>query len=359
MNVVVEAHPATAHTTPTMLALIGTGQVAQALVARITRLRSAGVPMPLRLLQLVNARGTCTCDTPDWHARLAALAALPRDARSDPAPRIADAAELVIDLSASDAVAGCHAEWLRQGRIVVTANKRGLGESAARAKALQAQIARAPWRYGDSATVGAGLGAVRRLRELHACGEPVHEIAGVLSGTLAWLFDRYDGRAAFSAYVRQAHALGLTEPDPREDVGGADVLRKLRILARAVGWCVPDDGVRLDPRLRCGQGHDPWADIAALDAGIAALFAERPTADARLAVVARARPGDYRIGIEWLPPDDPLAQRGGCDNAILIRSERYAERPLVLRGPGAGPALTAAAILEDALAALRAQSRHG
>ncbi|MBB5014179.1 homoserine dehydrogenase [Rehaibacterium terrae] len=344
---------------PATLALIGTGQVAQALIAQIARLRSCGVPVPLRLVQLANARGVCTRDTPDWHARLAALAALPRGARNDPTPRIADAVELVIDLSASDAVAACHAEWLRQGRIVVTANKCGLGESAARAETLQAHIDAAPWRYGDSATVGAGLGAVRRLRELRACGETVHEIAGVLSGTLAWLFDRYDGRAAFSACVREAHALGLTEPDPRDDVGGADVLRKLRILARAIGWRVPDDGVRIDPRLRCGQGDDPWADIAALDTGIAALFAERPTADARLAVVARARPGDYRIGIEWLPPDDPLAQRGGCDNAILIRSERYAERPLVLRGPGAGPALTAAAVLEDALTAWRAQSRQG
>lgn len=344
--------PVRAVAAPARVALLGTGQVAQALARRIDALAARGRIAPLSLLHVGNSRGTLTGSAQAWAETVIALSAVPSARHRDPSPQLAAEVDLVIDLTASDAVAAQHAAWLEAGIAVVTANKRGLGESAARARRIGAAIAGGA-AYADSATVGAGLGAVRRLRELSACGETVFEIAGVLSGTLAWLFDHYDGSGRFSDLVRQAHALGLTEPDPRDDVGGADVVRKLRILARAVGWEVPDDGIDIDPRLRCGDGADPWADIVALDAGFAALVAERPDPEARLAVVARARPGEYRVAVEWLLPDDPLAQRGGCDNATLIRSERYDERPLVLRGPGAGPTLTAAAVLEDALALCR------
>lgn len=164
------------------------------------------------------------------------------------------------------------------------------------------------------------------------------------------------GCRPFSELVREAHAQGFTEPDPREDIAGTDVVRKLRILARAVGWPVPDQSVEIDARLHCPGSADPWADIAALNAGMADLLSTRPDPAATPAVVARAEPKRLRVALEWLPATDPLAQRSGCDNAIVIHSERYRERPLVLRGPGAGPELTAAAVLEDALNAVSARS---
>ena len=334
------------------VALIGSGQVAQAL-ARLIDARSthAGSATPL-LRQAINARASLRPRRADWLPTVTRLAAQPRLTCADPVPRLADDIDVAIDLSASDAVAAEHAVWLRRGIAVITANKRGLGAAAERAHAIHAAIREAS-DYGDAATVGAGLGAVRRLRELRACGEPVLSIAGVLSGTLAWLFDRFDGSQPFSTLVRQAHALGYTEPDPRDDVGGSDVLRKLRILARAVGWPAHDDAIIVDARLHCGDGNDPWRDIEALDAGMARLIGERPASTARLAVVARATPDRARIGIEWLSGDDPLAQRSGCDNAIVIHSQRYRERPLVMRGPGAGPELTAAAVFEDLWVAIR------
>lgn len=336
------------------VALIGSGQVAQALARQIDArgIHASGTTLALR--QAINARASLRPQRADWQPTLTQLAAQPRRTRADPIPQLADDIDVVVDLSASDAVAAEHAAWLRRGIAVITANKRGLGADDGRAHAITSAI-RAPSDYGDAATVGAGLGAVRRLRELRACGEPVYSIAGVLSGTLAWLFDHFDGSQPFSALVRQAHALGYTEPDPRDDIGGGDVLRKLRILARAVGWPSHDGAITLEPRLRCTNTTDPWHDIEALDAGMAALIAERPSLTARLAVVARATPEQGRIGIEWLAADDPLAQRSGCDNAIVIHSQRYRERPLVLRGPGAGPELTAAAVYEDLLGAVRAR----
>ena len=339
------------------IALIGTGQVARALAVAIDRRASRLGSTGLRLAWLCNSRGQARPEAPEWRGAVDRLDRTERSQRTDPSPELADGLDVVIDLSASDAVAARHAEWLARGMAVVTANKRGLGESAARADAILA-AGRAGGEYGDSATVGAGLGGVRRLRELHACGEPVHAIAGVLSGTLAWLFDRYDSRRPFSELVREAHAQGYTEPDPREDIAGHDVARKLRILARAVGWPVPDGSVEIDPRLRCPEGPEPWAAIVSLNAGIDELFRQRPDPSARPAVVARACPERRVIGLEWLVPDDPLAQRSGCDNAIVIHSERYRERPLVLRGPGAGPELTAAAVLDDVLAVLQGRRQR-
>lgn len=354
----VALHPATGQNAPPVvstvpIALVGTGQVAEALAKRIDALTARNLLPPISLFQVLNSRGANADASTKWTDRVERLSDLPRNGQADPLPHLAPGVELVIDLTASDAVASQHPVWLAEGRIVVTANKRGLGESDRRARALL-EAEQRPGRYRDSATVGAGLGAIRRLRELNLCNEEVFEIAGVLSGTLAWLFDHFDGSRPFSDLVRDAHGLGLTEPDPRDDVGGGDVVRKLKILARAVGWDVPDDGPSVDLLLNCGNGTDPWADIAALDEAFAALFAEQPRPDAKPAVVARAKPGDYRIAVEWLLPSDPLAQRDGCDNAILIRSERYNERPLVLRGPGAGPELTAGAVLEDVLLALEA-----
>jgi homoserine dehydrogenase len=336
-------------TQPTRIALIGSGQVAQALALHVDRLQHCGLVPWLELRGIANARGQWRVPGGSWREALEEAAAWPRAASpSDPQPEIDADIDLVIDATASDAVADCHARWLEAGIAVVTANKRGLGESTLRAAAIE-RARRAGARYGDSATVGAGLGALRRLRQFQRLGEPVDEIAGVLSGTLAWLFDRFDGSRRLSTLAREAHARGYTEPDPREDVAARDVARKLRILARAAGLAVDSDRVTIDPRLACGQGPDPWRDIEALDGPLAGLLHERPGIEARLAVVARADRAGLRVGIEWLHPIDPLAARHGCDNAILIRSERYRERPLILRGPGAGPALTAAALLDDVL----------
>jgi len=341
-------HAAGGAVEPIDCALIGSGQVATALAELLDArgLRSHG----LRLRQLCNRRGQLDLVDGDWNAALAAHAARwgLQAPRLDRCPDLAPAVRLVIDASASAAVADAHAAWLGEGRIVVTANKLALGEDAATAAAVLDAVAGGA-RYGDSATVGAGLGAIARLRAFVACGEPVHEIAGVLSGSLAFLFERFDGRRAFAELVDEARALGLTEPDPRQDVAGLDVARKLRILVRAAGWRIDSDSVQIDPRLSRVLERPAAQAFARLDDDLDRLFGQRPHPDARLAVVARATPIRASVALEWLSRDDALAQRRGCENVVQIRTPRYAEHALLLRGPGAGPALTAAALVEDAL----------
>ncbi|WP_084062943.1 homoserine dehydrogenase [Arenimonas malthae] len=259
--------------------------------------------------------------------------------------------DIVVDASASAALAAWHPRWLRQGLHVVSANKLGLGGPLLRHHEIRA-LATGGLHYGDAATVGAGLPLLRSLRELRAGGDRIRAVAGVLSGTLAWLFDGYDGRTPFSEKVRAAVARGYAEPDPRVDLSGEDVRRKLLILARTAGFPLEHAEVQvaslLGPALRdAPDATTVDARLPTLDAALSARAREAAATGRVLRYVARLDESGARIGLESLAANDPLAGGGGCDNRLAIWSSRYEERPLVIQGPGAGAAVTAAALLDD------------
>jgi homoserine dehydrogenase len=229
----------------------------------------------------------------------------------------------------------------------------------ARWRAIRAACTHGGTRYGDSATVGAGLPVLRSIRELQAGGDRIHAIAGVLSGSLAWLCNRYDGLRPFSGFVREARAAGYTEPDPREDLSGEDVRRKLLILARAAGVELDADEVDVaslvPPRLAALAGEDVDAALPALDTPLRERYAAAYKNGEKLRFIARlegAHAGQTRasVGLESLSSDHPLAAGVGTDNRVAIWSDRYREQPLVIQGPGAGAQVTAAALLDDVLA---------
>jgi homoserine dehydrogenase len=260
--------------------------------------------------------------------------------------------DIVVDATASAELAAWHPRWLRQGLHVVSANKLGLGGPLLRQHEI-VQLANSQRRYGDAATVGAGLPLLATLRGLRAGGDRIGAIVGVLSGTLAWLFDGYDGSEPFSARVREAVARGYAEPDPRVDLSGEDVRRKLLILARAAGYPLESEEVRVDslltPALQSAAAGEVDDALRELDG----LLGERAARSARegrvLRYVARFDAAGARVGLESLAPDDPLAVGRGCDNRVAIWSTRYRDRPLQIQGPGAGAGVTAAALLDDLL----------
>ncbi|GAA3933352.1 homoserine dehydrogenase [Luteimonas lutimaris] len=355
---------AVAHAAPPRVALLGTGNVGGAFVARCGELRAAGVPLPA-FAWLSNSRAleACTGDAPE--RVLERLRAAP--ARADAwSPWVEAEAlrrgDILVDASASDLVAGWHGEWLARGIHVVTANKLGAGAHGDRAHAIAHARAEGGTHYGDAATVGAGLPLLRSIRELRAGGDRVHAIAGVLSGSLAWLFDRYDGSAPFSDCVRAARDAGYTEPDPREDLSGEDVRRKLLILARAAGIALEAHDVAVEslltPALAASAPGEVDAVLSTLDAPLRARHAQATAAGATLRFIARLQRGDdgrvrASVGPEALDPSDPLAAGAGTDNRVAIWSDRYRGQPLVVQGPGAGAEVTAAALLDDVLRIVR------
>jgi homoserine dehydrogenase len=375
--------PAAAASLPALqrprLLLLGTGTVGSAFVARWQRLAQRGLALP-RFDALANSRATVACGENAADALRAANHA-PRDAVGDPgcwsgqgrdvlAPRpvAATAApteslasprpgDIIVDATASDTVASRHAHWLACGAHVVTANKLGIGADLLRAQAIARAQREGGARYGDAATVGAGLPLLRSIRELVAGGDRVLAVEGVLSGSLAWLFDRYDGMRPFSGFVRAARDAGYTEPDPRIDLSGEDVRRKLLILARAAGLALEAHEVQVESllpvELATANEADADAHLASLDAPLRRHFQAACSGGARLRFVGRFEATDAgcraSVGLRTLPADHPLCGGSGTDNRVAICSDRYCNQPLVIQGPGAGAEVTAAALIDDVL----------
>ncbi|MEG2805821.1 homoserine dehydrogenase [Stenotrophomonas sp.] len=340
------------------LALLGTGTVGSAFVHRYQALQARGLVLPA-FAWLANSRTARACaQAPALELLQANLAA-----RGVPAQQPwADAeglqrGDVVVDATASDEVAHWHPQWLARGVHVVTANKLGQGAQLARAQAIADSGQGGAAHYGDSATVGAGLPLLSSLRALVAGGDRIHRVEGVLSGSLAWLFHHYDGQRAFSTHVRDALAAGYTEPDPRVDLSGEDVRRKLLILARASGIALGAGQVQVDSLVPAALAAlspvEALAALSQLDAPLQQRWQQARDQGGCLRFVGGFDHHGASVGLRILPLDHPLAGGAQTDNRVAIHSDRYLAQPLLIQGPGAGADVTAAALLDDVLAIAR------
>jgi homoserine dehydrogenase len=262
--------------------------------------------------------------------------------------------KVIIDATASGELATRHTEWLARGYHVVTANKSLAGGPLSGWRALQAARASGA-HYGDAATVGAGLPVISTLRRLRDCGDSLLTLEGVFSGSLSYLFNQYDGTRPFSALLRDARKLGYTEPDPRADLSGEDVARKLLILARNAGFALGSDEVVVEslvPEHLRDLNADAFLDrLEELDAPLAARYDDARSRGHVLRFMARLNQrGRARVGLVEVPATHPAARLYGTDNQFALTTTRYNTQPLVIQGPGAGPEVTAQALLGDVLA---------
>ena len=346
---------------PAKVALLGSGTVGLAVLQRLNEWRGTPFGRRLNLVFAANTRLTlhdpCGLDP----ARCAAeLAQAPKyDRRTCLSDLLAalgrGGIRIVIDATADGEVAANHPALLKAGIHVATACKLAAGTSLSLWRDIQRACEHGGSRFGDRATVGAGLPLLRSLRELQEGGDRIRAIAGVMSGSLAWLFDRFDGSRPFSTLVREAHANGYTEPDPREDLSGEDVRRKILILGRTAGLPLESGCVKVaslvPPTLSQLTMSEALERLDLLDTPLKLkLDAARATGES-LRFVARLKDGCARVGLETLCANDPLAGGGGTDNRVAIWSDRYNEQPLIIQGPGAGAQVTAAALLDDAIQA--------
>ena len=338
------------------MVLLGTGVVGGALLTLLNTSAAAS----LRLVGAANSRRQQT-DAVSLASRSLReqLNTRQGDLRDDAALLAAldasDAtAKVIVDATASVALASCHAQWLARGYHVVTANKALAGGELPGWIALQAAVTNGG-RYGDSATVGAGLPVLSTLRRLRGCGDALLTLEGVFSGSLSWLFNQYDGSRPFSELLREARRLGYTEPDPRSDLSGEDVARKLLIIARNAGFALGTDEVNVQglvpESLRALDTESFLGRLEELDEPLARLHAEAKSHGCVLRFLARLNQrGRARVGLTEVPLTHPAARLYGTDNQFALTTTRYNAQPLVIQGPGAGPEVTAQALLGDLLA---------
>ena len=338
------------------MVLLGTGVVGGALLKLLNTSAAASV----RLVGAANSRRQQT-DAVNLASRSLRehLNTRQGDLRDDAALLAAldasDAtAKVIVDATASVALASCHAQWLARGYHVVTANKALAGGELPGWIALQAAVTNGG-RYGDSATVGAGLPVLSTLRRLRGCGDALLTLEGVFSGSLSWLFNQYDGSRPFSELLREARRLGYTEPDPRSDLSGEDVARKLLIIARNAGFALGTDEVNVQglvpESLRALDTESFLGRLEELDEPLARLHAEAKSHGCVLRFLARLNQrGRARVGLTEVPLTHPAARLYGTDNQFALTTTRYNAQPLVIQGPGAGPEVTAQALLGDLLA---------
>jgi len=262
---------------------------------------------------------------------------------------------VVLDLTASTKVADAYLEFAERGWNVISANKIPLTKSTERHRLLVNCFKQNDCYWGINATVGAALPIQASLSELLQAGDKLHSISGVFSGSLSYLLTQYDGEQSFTDFVQQAQQAGVTEPDPRDDLSGTDVQRKLLILARVAGFSINLDDIEVEPLLPSdllqGSINDFWSRKPQIDAYMAARFAEAKANGHKLAYQAKATVVNNiisgQVGLASLPTSNALTQLTPSDNVFTLTTEFYERNPLIIRGPGAGAIVTATAVNID------------
>src|SRR6266852_3689479 len=357
---------AVAHPERSDVVLLGFGQIGRALAPMIAKVKREA--LTLRIVGLIDSSGFVFDADGFSPRRLAALGA----AKAKGAPlakatggRRASAAEAVafvarhalsnpilVDLTA-DETTDTLTTALGDGMHVVLANKRPVTTDKRQYDALRAAAQAHGRRLLLEATVGAGLPIIDTYQKLVESGDRVSKIEGCPSGTLGYLFGELGRGTPFSTALRGAIAKGYPEPDPREDLSGQDVARKALILGRLIGFAgelsdiaveslVPDgaDRLALDAFLRRLDEYDAaWAERVAAAAARGGVLRYRAIITAR----------SIRVGLVVVDASSPMASLNGTDNQFIFTTMRYRKNPLVITGPGAGPAVTAGGILNDVL----------
>ena len=261
---------------------------------------------------------------------------------------------VIIDCTADESVAARYAGWLERGIHVITPNKKAFSGSTRYYEALRAAAAKGGSHYLYETTVGAALPIIKTIRDLVDTGDRIHSIKGILSGTLAYLFNVYDGSKPFSQIVAEARDNGFTEPDPRDDLSGMDVARKLTILARELGQEleIGDFPVEdLVPEPLRALDVDGFLDgLADYDDDMLAQYEAAQAEGMSLRYIATLDDaGNAAVGLRKVAAGDAFSNMQLTDNLVQFATDRYAQNPLVIQGPGAGPEVTAGGVFGDLL----------
>ncbi len=262
--------------------------------------------------------------------------------------------KIFVDCTASEEIAKNYLKIAEAGFNIMTPNKKFNTRTMKEYSAIREIMRNNGKKFLYEANVGAGLPLISTINDLLLSGDRITGIEGIFSGTLSYLFNSYDGTRPFSKVLAEAKSLGYTEPDPREDLSGNDVGRKLLVLAREIGWKMEFGDVRIEnlvPENLRGK-MTPAEFLSGMrhrDGYFRKLLEKSYGQNKVLRYVARLEKGRAVASLQAVPADSPLAATRGADNLFAIHTRRYDKRPLVVQGPGAGAEVTAAGVLADIL----------
>jgi bifunctional aspartokinase / homoserine dehydrogenase 1 len=259
---------------------------------------------------------------------------------------------IFIDNTSSEQVASTYEVLLDASISISTPNKIANSSSYGRYQNLKHIAAKRNVQFKYETNVGAGLPVISTLKDLINSGDRILKIEGILSGTLAYIFNNFKAGTTFSQIVAEAKELGLTEPDPRDDLSGKDVKRKIMILAREAGYAIEDNQIVVENILpeACIKATSVEEFFKILEKNDDYFEKLRSNAEKEgnvLRFSAKLEGGKASLGLDSVDSAHPFYLLSGSDNMIVFTTERYKERPLVVRGPGAGAEVTAAGIFAE------------
>jgi aspartokinase/homoserine dehydrogenase 1 len=344
------------------IGVIGPGTVGSVLLDQLAGERerlAREFKIDLRVRGILRSRQMCLSDQgiglSDWrqqlaqHSQPADLTRFIEHVRVDYLPHT-----VLIDCTADGQVARQYRDWLAAGIHIVTPNKRANSSELSYYESLKAARRESGAHYLYETTVGAGLPVIQTLRDLKETGDQITRIEGIFSGTLAYLFNVYDGQTPFSAIVREAKQRGYTEPDPRDDLSGTDVARKLIILGREMGLKLEMSDVDIaslvPADLAAGSPAEFLAGLSRHDQPLRERFEQvRARGHVLRYVGAVGADGRATVGLTELDQRHAFANIALTDNVVRFATARYCDNPLIVQGPGAGPAVTAGGVFADLL----------
>lgn len=255
------------------------------------------------------------------------------------------------DITANSEIATYYDRLLVKSISIVACNKVACSSSYEYYKKLKDLAREYNARFLFETNVGAGLPVIGTLNDLLRSGDKVERIQAVLSGTLNFVFNNYNGEKTFAEVVRQAQKEGYTEPDPRLDLSGTDVMRKIMILARESGESLEMEDITNNSFMpaSCMEGtvEDFYNEMPKHEAHFMKLYKEAKDAGNKLKFVAQYKNGKASVGLQHIPPHHDLYHLYGKDNVVLFYTHRYTEQPLVVKGAGAGAEVTASGVFAD------------
>ncbi|MEY3619876.1 MAG: bifunctional aspartate kinase/homoserine dehydrogenase [Bacteroidota bacterium] len=309
--------------------------------------------------QLINVEGI---DLSNWRDQLAAA---PTGTITDYVAAIQEnnlRNSIFVDVTAHATVADTYAQLLSKAVSVVACNKIACSSPYAHYAKLKSLARTYSAAFLFETNVGASLPIIGTLNDLIRSGDKINKIEAVLSGTLNFVFNNYDGSKSFAQVVKQAQDEGYTEPDPRLDLGGTDVMRKVMILAREAGHKLEMEDIANEAFLpvSCFNGsvEDFYAEMEKQEAHFKKIYEAAAAEGCKLKFVAKFETdengkGHAKVGLQHIQPSSDFYHLYGKDNLVLFYSERYPELPLVIKGAGAGADVTASGVFADIIRAAR------